>query len=388
MQLKVLLLTDGVFPYVLGGMQKHSFFLAKLLISKGVDLTLYHAYESQKEIDEEKLTELLGSKNFKVRSFPFPKTDPLPGHYLRENIQLSKNYYHSYLTEAIDYDLIYAQGFTGHAFIKQKSPTPIFINFHGYEMFQKPASKRSLAEHLLLRKTVKWMSRNAEYVFSFGGHIEDILDDIGVPKSRQIEFPIGIGRSWAKEFVQGNREIRNFIFVGRYERRKGIEELNKALNQLIKLDLPFQFQFIGPIPENVRLNDARITYHGRIDSPESIKEILNTSDILVTPSYSEGMPTVILEAMSQGLAIIATDVGAVAKLVDNSNGWLINPGNTSELFNTITYAIQLEDAELLSKKKSSLKRFKANYIWEELIEKLMNVFTEKISSEQMEKLST
>ena len=49
------------------------------------------------------------------------------------------------------------------------------------------------------------------------------------------------------------------------------------------------------------------------------------------PSYSEGMPNVIMEAMSRGLAIIATDVGAVSKLVDEENGWLINPRGLEKL---------------------------------------------------------
>ena len=50
---------------------------------------------------------------------------------------------------------------------------------------------------------------------------------------------------------------------------------------------------------------------------------MDNCDILICPSYSEGMPNVILEGMSRGLAIITTDVGANELLVSNENGKLI-----------------------------------------------------------------
>ena len=49
----------------------------------------------------------------------------------------------------------------------------------------------------------------------------------------------------------------------------------------------------------------------------------DSCDILLCPSYSEGMPNVILEAMSRGLAIIATNVGAIRLLVSEDNGVLL-----------------------------------------------------------------
>ena len=54
------------------------------------------------------------------------------------------------------------------------------------------------------------------------------------------------------------------------------------------------------------------------------------------PSLSEGMPTVILEAMARGKAVIATDVGAVSELVSEENGVLIQAGSVEELSNALT----------------------------------------------------
>lgn len=77
------------------------------------------------------------------------------------------------------------------------------------------------------------------------------------------------------------------------------------------------------------------------------------SDVLVVPSFSEGMPTVILEAMAQNLAIIGTDVGAVRAMVSMENGFLITPGNVNELTLTIKKIIEMP-SNLLTKQKKTL----------------------------------
>src|SRR5690606_23550060 len=57
-------------------------------------------------------------------------------------------------------------------------------------------------------------------------------------------------------------------------------------------------------------------------------DLLKHCDVFILPSYSEGVPISILEAMSYGLAIISTNVGGIPSVViNNKNGILIEPGN-------------------------------------------------------------
>ena len=83
---------------------------------------------------------------------------------------------------------------------------------------------------------------------------------------------------------------------------------------------------------------------------------MRNSDCLICPSYSEGMPTVILEAMASGCCIIASDVGAVRCIVDKNNGWLISPGNTYELRQSILEVINSDEKTLRQKKLNSIKK--------------------------------
>jgi glycosyltransferase involved in cell wall biosynthesis len=93
--------------------------------------------------------------------------------------------------------------------------------------------------------------------------------------------------------------------------------------------------------------------------------------VLVCPSYSEGMPNVILEAMASGLAIIASDVGAVNLLVSKNNGWLITGGNRGELKLAIEQAIQGSIMQLDEMKKTS-RELSGSFLWDTIITKLID----------------
>jgi glycosyltransferase involved in cell wall biosynthesis len=302
----------------------------------------------------------------------------------RQNHSITNLPYHPFTTSP--HHPIYAQGFTAHAFIKAKKKglvlPEIIVNFHGLEMFQKAPSFRVKLEHLLLSSAVKYSVRGADISVSLGGKLTGILKKI-VAK-RIVEQGIGIEDSWLIDKVE-NIEHTNlrFVFIGRYERRKGIEELNEVLKELdFELNTPFQFDFIGPITDDKKIPrlslGMTISYHGAINDENKIKEILRESDILVSPSWSEGMPTVILEAMASACAIIATDVGAVAEQVDASNGWLIEAGNKKQLKETIVEAISLPKKRLLQKKQNSIKKIKDNFLWEDVIKKTITELSSKV----------
>ena len=81
------------------------------------------------------------------------------------------------------------------------------------------------------------------------------------------------------------------------------------------------------------------------------------------------MPTVILEAMASGLAVIATDVGAVSEMVSEQNGWLISPGNTHQLRQALLNAIHASDEELTNKKIKSQFIVREHFTWDKVIQK-------------------
>lgn len=86
-----------------------------------------------------------------------------------------------------------------------------------------------------------------------------------------------------------------------------------------------------------------VTFEGFVTGNKKI-ECLNWADIFILPSYNEGLPIAILEAMSYGCPIISTAVGGIPAIVKNGvNGYLINPGDIVEIQNSILSFIQNRD---------------------------------------------
>ena len=372
--MKIALLTDGIHPYVIGGMQKHSFYLAKYFAKNRVQVDLYHTNKSRFEIN--KLEFFSDEEKKFIRSFvvDFPVFRKFPGHYIRESFEYSRRIFELFRKNS-EVDFIYAKGFCGWKLIDEKKKgfqcASIGVNFHGYEMFQKAPSLKSIIEQrIFLRNPVFFNARNSDFVFSYGGKITDIILEIGIDAGKIIEIPAGIESSWIIDKIKTAGQKRKFLFVGRYERRKGIEELYVALNEIIK-EYDFEFHFVGPIPDNKKIKCNNVIYHGSISETKMMKTIYDNCDILVVPSYSEGMPNVILEAMASGLSIIATDVGAVNLLISSSAGWLIKPNNKLELKKAMINAIELPEYDLNVLKQNSAAHIRQNFLMDQIITKLI-----------------
>ncbi|MFZ1666304.1 MAG: glycosyltransferase family 4 protein, partial [Flavobacteriales bacterium] len=97
-----------------------------------------------------------------------------------------------------------------------------------------------------------------------------------------------------------------------------------------------------------------------------------SSDVLVCPSYSEGMPTVIMEAMASGLAILATDVGAVNQQVEG-NGWLLPSPEVGSIQSALEQAVRISAADLTAMKEKSLDRASSRFTWGKVIKRKMEL---------------
>ena len=93
-----------------------------------------------------------------------------------------------------------------------------------------------------------------------------------------------------------------------------------------------------------------------ITDTASLQACFDRSDVLLCPSHAEGMPTVILEALARGLAIIATDVGAVRSMVDASNGIVLERPDPVSIAGAIKRLHDAPDEVLEAMKRASLDK--------------------------------
>ncbi len=380
--MKILILTDGITPFVIGGMQKHSYNLARQLALHGHKVTLFHCVTGKNKLPErDEIVQAFGTEamvNLETICLRFPAPSWYPGHYLKESYLFSRMIYKRIQSRLQEFDFIYAKGFTGWYFLEQKKRgttiPPVGIKFHGYEMFQPPVGFKMRLENALLSKPVRWMNLHADVVFSYGGKITKLIESLGVPTKNIIEIATGIDSEWisAVQPSAHHGEV-HFCFIGRNERRKGIQEIHEALKSMP--DHGFHFHFIGPIPKHDQLKRKNITYHGALRESAQIKSILDECQVLVTPSYSEGMPNVIMEAMARGLAVLATPVGAVEAIVNEDNGWLITPGDSALLAETMSSVCSMPSSELSKKQKSSFEKI-TSFTWDKIAMRTADAITQ------------
>ncbi len=152
------------------------------------------------------------------------------------------------------------------------------------------------------------------------------------------------------------------MYVGRFEKEKGIEILLHVLEQLLKSGEKFEFYFIGhgSYEEKVKKLSqqyGQVKFIGMVDHLEMPKWY-NKADIIVLPSLTEGMPAVLMEAMACKRLVIATSVGSIPFLLKNGEyGVLIHPNNERELLNSILNIIKMKNKEnLLEKARNARTR--------------------------------
>lgn len=370
----IALLTDGIHPFVLGGMQKHSLGLCRALAWSGVKVILFHGIPEGNPVpsNEEVVQAIFPNGNLpsvlpEINTVIFPAAGKVPGHYLRRSKRFSREIARQLNQYKVD--LIYCQGFTGWTILENKMrQAPVWVNFHGLNMFQKSFGWRAQLESFMLRGPVKSQSQRADKVISLGGRLTEILLEMGISSSKILVQPNGLDQFWYEhtEKIKINTP-RKILFVGRNDKVKGLDLLFPVLNMFTTDKV--EFHFVGPFYSSESKNNSNIIFHGVISDETEMRSLMDKMDFAICSSYSEGMPTFLLEAMSRSCALISTDVGAVSELVTTQNGILIIPGSTEALYSGIKKGIEMSDEELLNMKQASLSHA-AKFTWNSIVQSM------------------
>jgi glycosyltransferase involved in cell wall biosynthesis len=369
-----IVLTDGISPFELGGMQKHSYNLVRQLVIQGEQVLLAHCITGSKKLpNDAQVKEGLGLShysNIDILTFRFPNRGKLPGHYIQESYAYSDLIYQAVRNDLDRYDVIFAQGYSGWKLIEEKKKgkkiPPIVNHLHGLEMFQKALGWKSKFQQWMLKGVSKWNITNADATISLGGRINDLLIEQGIPTHQILTISSGIDESWFVDQPKDRGVQIKMLFVGRFERRKGLNELIKAYKSIVRENTEIHLSIAGPIPDHLKDKQSGIVYLGAINDEAQMMRIMDEHHVLVVPSISEGMPTVILEGMARGMAIVCTDVGANCKMVDSANGWMMRQVTVPALIQVLGEVYQTSIDNINEKGLVSSQRLKENWGWKQV----------------------
>lgn len=136
------------------------------------------------------------------------------------------------------------------------------------------------------------------------------------------------------------------LFVGHVVERKGVFDLVTACSLLRKASFDITLRVVGPYVEDVRSRLMETASDGVADSAEwlvflgnrgvdEVRAEMNAATLFCLPSYAEGFPYVILEAMAVGLPIVSSNVGAIPRALEHGAGLCIQPGDVDSLVRAI-----------------------------------------------------
>lgn len=180
-------------------------------------------------------------------------------------------------------------------------------------------------------------------------------------------------------------ELRNvfegvsFVFVGRLVGDKGVNELVEAFDGLSKQYDNIRLYLVGGREENLDpLTDRTLSTIASNDNiiecgqQADVRPYLAASDIFILPSYREGFPNVVLEALAMGLPCIISDVnGATDAIQDGVNGLIIPKRNREALYHAMRLLIEDQDQrESMASLARSIvsERFDKRDVWQATLE--------------------
>ena len=206
------------------------------------------------------------------------------------------------------------------------------VHLHGtkfFDMYKSSASKK--------RKRIEELISKCKTFIVLGEHDAAAVKEI-VPDAKVIVVQNAIQIPDYK--VQWNSKC-HLLYMGVLIPAKGVADLLQSLNclQATRTDVELKLEICGIGSEEEKLKqyvcehslEKVVKFNGWVSGERKV-QMLRKANLLVLPSYTEGLPIAVLEAMSYGMPIISTQVGDLAELVkDGVNGYLIQPGNIEAL---------------------------------------------------------
>jgi len=235
------------------------------------------------------------------------------------------------------YDVVHTHEYKSNLlawYFRRKFGYKIVATAHGY-------NRTTLREYFYYRLE-RWILRRADAVITPTGQMRKQLIGFGLSPDRVHTIPNGIdiaGRPQPSRKLQGSRI--SLLYLGRLSEEKDPANLLFAVAELKKRKWNVELVLAGAGPEQQSLENQTRS-HGLNDQVTmlgyvmDISPLLARADVLINPSRTECMPNSILEAMSSGVPVVATDVGGVSEMIrDGVDGLLCPARDPISLANAI-----------------------------------------------------
>jgi len=255
---------------------------------------------------------------------------------------------------------------------------PVAVELHGNDFyFLSRRGFRAWYGRLVLSRIV--------CIRVLGESIRRRLEEHGVTNTVVLENGVETGAKCGDAGINGGESIY-LLFVGTLSHDKGFDVLVEAGRILHAAGVSFQIhalgqwgstEFEGVIASQLKRRglERHFVFHGLKFGADKWR-CFSECQVLVLPSLNEGQPLVILEGVSFGMAIVASDVGAIPDTIeDGKNGFLVPPGDAKRLAeallkiigdNRLLVRMRKENVDLFERRFSLERLLRSHEYWLEL----------------------
>lgn len=275
---------------------------------------------------------------------------------------------------------------------------PVFITAHLMDITTHGADAgpleniKDFESNFIFRNLIRFSLNSSTKIVAVSQDLSDKIELMGINKDITVlRNAVDISRfkpSKNYDLRRQNKIEDNeilILFIGHLEPFKGIFELLDAFHVLVREHKNIKLMVIGEGHQEKEVKDKvseynlddRVIFKGKV-SPETIQYFYQMADIFTLPSYTEGLPLVVIESMACGLPVVVSAVGGIPEVVrDGENGFLVQPKNSNQL--TQKLKILVEDSDLRKKYGSNaLETVDDEFNIEKKVDELKSMYLEEL----------
>ena len=281
--------------------------------------------------------------------------------------------------------------------IKKKFNKPILLTINGFPgvnwFYGTPIV--NFVGLIYTQTITRFLMRYADKILLYATNLKWYAKRMGMPEEKMIFLPEGIEvnipqninevREITRKELNVSSNEKLIIFTGRLVPVKGVDILIRAFKILHSKYPSCKLLIVGDGPyrkyyetQSGELLNKAIIFTGLV-KPEKVIKFLLASDIFVLPSFSEGIPSSLLEACSCGLPCIATNTGAIPDVIKNAEtGIIVKPGDEEELTQALTQLVNDEEAS--RRMGENARRVRQLFSWNNIVKRYEKICLELIEN--------
>ncbi len=270
---------------------------------------------------------------------------------------------------------------------------PVIVSSHGLRYITISNALKGISKSLSLPWEY-WLdifvTKRATVLINVSLTGEKFFSKIGLRKTKMKKIPIAIEVKSFRVSKEETQTLRNGFennnriligFVGRFAPEKNLLTLVEAFAKALERagDMKLILVGAGPLEEKIKMFSYDLGLQGSIvftGIRQDVNRLLSALDIFVLPSYTEGCPTSLIEAMASGKAIVASGIPSIREIVRHGEeAILVNPNQVEELKHAL---LQLHDdadlrAELGRKAMQRSELYDVNRVYAQILKLYQNL---------------